>query len=99
MMAQDLRAPALVRVAERADLFDLVALAADDRLVEKDPGFFGTLSQVDVAYRLLSSQELVVGIAMAQPEQHAVVATLVEPLITGHKELADPIERIVLRPR
>ena len=74
MVVQDLGAPALERVAERADLIDLVALASDDGLVEEHSGNFRILGQVDVAHRLLGQpgpEQLVVGIAVAQPEQDA----------------------------
>jgi len=53
MVVQDLGAPALERVAERADLIDLVALASDDGLVEEHSGNLRILGQVDVAHRLL----------------------------------------------
>src|SRR5208283_1738260 len=50
-----------------------------------------------VAHRLLGqprTEELVVGITAAQPEQHAVMTPLVEAFVTGEQELADPIERV-----
>ena len=34
------------------------------------------------------------GIAVAQPEQHAVMTALVEAFVAGEQELSDPIERI-----
>ncbi len=49
MVVQDLGASALERVAERADLIDLVALASDDGLVEEHSGNLGIVDQVDVA--------------------------------------------------
>ncbi len=97
MVVQDLAAPALECLSERADLFDLVALAPDDGLVEEHAGNLGVLGQVDVAHRLLGqpgAEQLVVGIAVAQPEQHAVMTALVEALVAGEQELSDPIERV-----
>ena len=60
---------------------------------------FGILGQVDVAHRLLGqprSEKLVVRIAVAQPQQDAFMAALVEAFVAGEQELADPIERIGL---
>jgi hypothetical protein len=54
MVVQDLGAPTLECLSERADLFDLVALASDDGLVEQNPGLLGILGQVDIAHRLLT---------------------------------------------
>ncbi len=85
MVVQDLALPALESVVEGADLLDLVALAADDRLAQERAGLAGPLGQVDVAHRLLGQpgpEELVVGVAPTQPEQHALVAPLVEALRT-----------------
>ena len=83
MVVQDLALPALKGVAQGADLLDLVALAPDDRLAQESAGLADTLGQVDIAHRLLGqpgAEELVVGITAAQPEQHALVTSLVEAL-------------------
>ena len=87
----------LERVAERTDLFDLVALAAGDGLVEKRARPRRPLGEVDVTHRLFGQpgpEQLVVGIAATQPEQHAIVAAFIEALGAGQQELADPVERI-----
>ena len=95
VVVQDLGAPTLKGGAERTDLFDLVALAPDNGLVEKHSGNLRILGQVDVAHRLLGqpgTEELVVGIAVAQSEQHALMTAFVETLVAGQEELADPID-------
>jgi hypothetical protein len=102
VVVQDLGPPALECLSERADLFDLVALASDDGLVEEHSGFLEVIGQVDVADGLLSAshaEHLVVGIAEAQPGQHLVPAPLVETLVASEQELADAKRGSSLRPR
>jgi hypothetical protein len=85
--------------AERTDLFDRVALAPDDGLVQEYTGNLRILGQVDVANRLLGqpgTEEFVVGVTVAQPQQHAVMTILIEAFVTREQELADLTERVGL---
>jgi hypothetical protein len=85
--------------AERTDLFDRVALAPDDGLVQEYTGNLRILGQVDVANRLLGqpgTEEFVVGVTVAQPQQHAVMTILIEAFVTRELELADLTERVGL---
>ena len=72
VVVQDLGAPALETVAERADLRHLVAVPSDDGLVEEHSGNLWILGQVDVAHRPLGqpgTEEFVVGIGVAATTQ------------------------------
>ncbi len=90
VVVQDLGAPTLEGGAERTDLFDLLALAPDDGLVEEHTGNLRILGQADIAHRLLSepgTEEFVVGVSVAQPQQHAAMTLLIETFVTESKSL------------
>src|SRR5271167_27565 len=99
VVVQDLLPPPMQGVAEGADLLDVVGPATGDGLVEQHGGVFWIVGEIDVTDRLLGqprTEQLVVGITQPQPEQQAVVSSLVEPFGPLQQELSDPVERIVL---
>jgi hypothetical protein len=45
---------------------------------------------------LADKSDLVMWVADAQAQQHAIVAALIEAFVTGEQQLADAIQRVVL---
>src|SRR5688572_24134457 len=81
VVGDDLAPPRRQGLSQRVDLLDVVSRAAGDGLVDKHSGLAGIIGQIQVSNRLLGqpgTEYLVVGIADAKPEQHPVVAPLVE---------------------
>jgi hypothetical protein len=86
VVLEDLGPPRGQGAAEGADLLDVVLRTAGDGLVHQQRGLVGILGEVDVPHRFLGqsgAEDLVVGIADPQAQQHPMVAALVEALGPG----------------
>ena len=87
------------RVLPSSRFGHVVGGAADDGLVEQCSGVGRCVDEIDVAHRFLGqpgTEQFVVSVADAQPEQHPVRATVVEAFVAGEEQLADQVERIML---
>jgi len=99
VVSEYLRPPAPERVPERPDLRHVVGEAAGDCLVEEHGGDERIVGEIDVTHGLFrqpGTENVVVGITEAQPEQHPRAAAFVEPLGSREKQLSDAIEGVVL---
>ena len=97
MVGEDLGPPRPEGVAEQRT--SASSLAADDHLVEQRRRVGRSVGELDVAHGLLGqpgAEQLVVGVADTQAEQHPIRAALVEPFGAGEQQLADPIQRVAL---
>jgi hypothetical protein len=101
VVGEDLRAPALERVPEGLHLGYIVVEATGDGLVEEQGGDGGIVGEINVSHRFLRqprTENMVVGVTEAKPEQHPRAAAFVEALGAGQQELSDAVERVVLPP-
>jgi hypothetical protein len=97
--SKDLSTPRSERDPQRLDLSNLVVETSNDRLVEQDRCVIVVAGQIHVTNRFLCQpcpHQLVIGIAVAQAEQHPIAPAFVETLGPGEQQFADLVKRVVL---